>query len=264
MPAGITVKVKSSANLGHGLHIVTLCVIGSPYCLLDISAWLGSSGGNPATEEDFSEQSVAEVRRAENFGNAIWEFNNQCPGLKIELKAHYIESGSFANVADFKGAVANVLNNGERCQLELSGTPLHYAAAFGLGLTSTIASATALSLNCTIGERTYIVVVIQVNTAGGFRHNRAGIHIRAGVGAEDEGHWNTDCQKITASGVVKEGVSLWYTSRAATGKGEWESFFEETNRFRVTMSFTNTRKSNFIVHFLPKGRALRVVEAQKP
>lgn len=195
----------------------------------------------------------------------IWiKFYNMCPGLEIELKNHGQKSGRFEDLRGHFGNDACKMRCGDSCAVKVNPTRFATRATIsslaspwtGAALSS-LQQQTFVSMECTIAEKAYVVVVAQTSYFGGFEKNRCGIQIRAGVAARrserdqlNRGHG------INASGDVDSIGDACKHEHAGGAAGDEDQFFESAPLFRVFMKFCDGYKANYYVVFAESDAVL--------
>merc|ERR1712129_177237 len=187
-------------------------------------------------------------------------FSNKSDCLTVELMSRKIDHGSFAYEVDQFGK--NGVLSAHKSDSEKVWQSKPVAAGVTFGLASSHQQAYCHSFKVSVPGRDYTVVTGMIVYQLGFCVNRAGIQIRAGQGAEDEkGNLRADAQGVNATGDVTD-IAAVCTHHFSANKPDFDHFWEESTKFRVSMFFQDSNIARAYVIFGPPGVRMTLDDAR--
>merc|ERR1712008_639541 len=152
-------------------------------------------------------------------------------------------------------------NKSDCLTVELMSRKIDHGS-FTFGLASSHQQAYCHSFKVSVPGRDYTVVTGMIVYQLGFCVNRAGIQIRAGQGAEDEkGNLRADAQGVNATGDVTD-IAAVCTHHFSANKPDFDHFWEESTKFRVSMFFQDSNIARAYVIFGPPGVRMTLDDAR--
>lgn len=187
-----------------------------------------------------------------------WVVVNAVPGMEIELQGVQCETGRFRRPhEEFPG----VLRAGERAELGFERSNATWACWAGAGLAAVPRGLAALQLRCRVDQQDYMCVCAFRLYKAGFVSNRVGVHIRTGMGAQDEkgrqvGHG------VNATGHIESLGQATNKAHSVSGQGTPDRATEAAYGFCVTAAFND--KCDSPVVFIFHRREDRLVFHEVP